>query len=126
MPRKSNRRSGMAMCKICAHPQRARLDFLCAQGAPIFPIARPFGVSKDSLYRHYKKHVSDEFKKSIVLGPFRDEAHLRRLCAESGTSVLDNLRTVYSGVASRWLVAYEAGADEKLALLTARLHQNLE
>jgi hypothetical protein len=40
--------------------------------------------------------------------------------------VLENLRAIYGGLASRWLVNFEAGADQQLALLTVRMHSNLK
>src|SRR5579871_4543343 len=126
MPRRGSRRGGKTGCTICQNPQRARLDFLAASGAPIAQLAKRFGVSHWALGRHYKKHCTDEFKKSVLLGPFKSEGELRRLCAESGASVLDSLKAVYSALASRYLTNFEAGADDKVALLAARLHQNLE
>ena len=51
---------------------------------------------------------------------------MRRLMAESGAGVIENLKAIYSGLASRWLHAFEAGDDHKLSLLTGKLHVNLE
>jgi hypothetical protein len=60
------------------------------------------------------------------LGPLQSEEQLRRLVAESGAGVIENLKANYSGLASRWLHAFEAGDDHKLSLLTGKLHANLE
>ena len=49
-----------------------------------------------------------------------------RLVAESGAGVIENLKAIYSGLASGWLHAFEAGDDHKLSLLTGKLHANLE
>ena len=51
---------------------------------------------------------------------------MRRLVAESRAGVIENLKAIYSGLASRWLHAFEAGDDHKLSLLTGKLHVNLE
>ena len=48
------------------------------------------------------------------------------LVAESGVGVIENLKAIYSGLASRWLHAFEADDDHKLSLLTGKLHANLE
>ena len=58
--------------------------------------------------------------------PLQSEEQLRKLAAEAGVSVIDNLRAVYGGLANRWLHAFEAGDDHRLALLTGKLHANLE
>ena len=55
----------------------------------------------------------------------RAEDHLRKLCAESGTSVLDRLNAIYSGLSARWLVALEAGDDTGLGMLCGRMLDNL-
>ena len=99
---------------------------MASAGAPLKPLAERFGLGEDSLRRHFKRHVGEEFKRAVVLGPFKSEAELRRLCAEAGTSVIESLRSIYSGLAARWLLSYEAGADATMSMLTARLHQNLE
>jgi len=112
-------------CKTCAHAEVARINFLLARGAAFAAVARQFGLSEDSVTRHYRNHVPSEFKAQVKLGPFQSEEHLRKLCAEAGTSVLDNLRSIYSGLTSRWLVNYEAGDDATLVMLSRELHTNL-
>jgi hypothetical protein len=123
-PRRHPRRVGK--CSVCRHASRARLDYLAASGASLAPLAAQFGLKKSAIYNHASRHISEAYRAAIKIGPFESEEHLRRLCAESGVSVLDNLRAIYGGVASRWLVAFEAGADQTLALLTSRLQSNLE
>jgi len=112
-------------CSVCGHIEIARIDFLLAQGAGFAPVARQFKLSDDAVRRHFRVHVSADFKARIKLGPFRSEEHLRQLCAESGRSVIDNLRAAHAGIAARWLVAFESGADATLCLLSQQLHQNL-
>src|SRR5579864_7863633 len=94
-------------CTVCRHASRVRIDFLLASGAPKDPLGKKFGLSGDALTRHFARHVSEDFKRSTKIGPFQSEEHLRKLCAEGGVSVLENLRAVHSGLAGRWLVAYE-------------------
>jgi hypothetical protein len=117
------RRTGK--CSICRHPERARIDYLAASGASLAPLAAQFRLKRSAVYNHSARHISDAYRAAIKIGPFESEEHLRRLCAESGVSVLDNLRAIYGGVAARWLVAFEAGADQTLALLTTKLQANL-
>jgi hypothetical protein len=113
-------------CRACRHPERLRLDYLLATGASQPALAKKFGLSKDVVWRHNQSHIAEEFRRRVKIGPFESEEHLRQLCAEGGASVIDNLRAIYRGLASRWLVAFEAGADQTLSLLTVRMQSNLE
>jgi hypothetical protein len=124
MPRRSGHREGT--CKTCLHPERTRIDYLIATGAALKPLAPRFGLKPSSLYNHSKKHVSAEYRAAIRLGPFESEARLRQLCAENGVSVVETLRAVNAGVSARWLVAFEAGADDTLINLTGQIRKNLE
>jgi hypothetical protein len=124
MPRRSGHREGT--CKTCVHPERTRIDYLIATGAPLKPLAPRFGLKPSSLYNHSKKHVSPEYRAAVRIGPFESEARLRQLCAENGVSVVETLRAVNAGVSARWLVAFEAGADDTFISLTAQVRKNLE
>jgi hypothetical protein len=124
MPRRPGHREGTCTC--CRHPEVARLNYLAATGAPLKPLAGRFGLKSAAIYNHCKKHISEEYKRAVKIGPFGSEEQLRKLCAEAGGSVVDNLMAVYGGLASRWLVAFESGADPVFCMLTTKLHQNLE
>ena len=113
-------------CGICLHPERGRIDFLVCSGAGVQPTAKKFGVSYDSLRNHVAKHISQSYRDAVRSGPLQSEEQLRRLVAESGAGVIENLKAIYSGLASRWLHAFEAGDDHKLSLVTGKLHVNLE
>ena len=113
-------------CGICLHPERGRIDFLVCSGAGVQPTAKKFGVSYDSLRNHVAKHIAQSYRDAVRFGPLHSEEQLRRLVAESGAGVIENLKAIYSGLASRWLHAFEAGDDPKLSLLTGKLHANLE
>jgi hypothetical protein len=95
-------------------------------GAGVQPTSKKFGVSYDSLRNHVAKHISQSYRDAVRSGPLQSEEQLRRLVAESGAGVIENLRAIYSGLASRWLHAFEAGDDYKLSQLTGKLHANLE
>jgi hypothetical protein len=101
-------------------------DFLVCSGAGVQPTAKKFGVSYDSPRNHVAKHISQSYRDAVRSGPLQSEEQLRRLVAESGAGVIENLKAIYSGLASRWLHAFEAGDDHKLSLLTGKLHVNLE
>ena len=125
MPRRVGYRRPTS-CTVCRSAERGRIDYLAASGAPLKPLALRFALKPSAMYNHCRRHISEAYKRAVKIGPYESEEHLRKLCAESGTSVLENLRAIYGGLASRWLVNFEAGADQTLALLTTRLHSNLE
>jgi len=100
LPRRVGHREGN--CRSCRHPERTRIDYLIATGAPLKPLAPRFGLNPSSLYNHAKKHISAEYRAAVRLGPFE------------------------SGVSARWLVAFESGADDTFVSLTGQIRKNLE
>jgi len=50
------------VCKICQHPERQAIDGLLIEGWPsLRAIAAQYvNVSKDSLFRHYQRHLPDD------------------------------------------------------------------
>jgi hypothetical protein len=113
-------------CTICEHPERARLDYLVARGEAIAPLAKKFKVSSDALRRHALNHISAEYRNVVQASPLQSLEQLQKLACESSSSVVDNLSSIYAALANRFLTAFEAGDDHKLALLTSRMHANLE
>jgi hypothetical protein len=113
-------------CTACRHVERTRLDWLIASGSQLKPLAQRFGLSPNAIYNHARKHITPEFRAAVRVGPFSSEEELRRLCAENGASVVEQLRAVNGAVSARWLIAFEAGADATFADLTSQLRKNLE
>ena len=124
MPRQQGHREGK--CTVCRHAERPRIDYLIAAGSEIKPLGQKFRLGASALYNHAKRHISTAYIRAIKIGPFESEEQLRKLCAEAGTSVVQNLDAIYGGLASRWLANFESGADNKLAQLTDRMLRTLE
>ena len=59
--RVGHRELGEHQCKACAHPELARIDFLCASGGQgqLTAVAAQFGLTKHCVYYHFRRHVSD-------------------------------------------------------------------
>jgi hypothetical protein len=111
----------------CRHPERGRIDFLLATGgASLMALGVKFGLSKDSLHRHKRDHISAEYTAAVRLGPLQDLEELRALCAKHGTGIIDAMQAINAGVTSRWLVALESGSDDMLVSLTGQIRKNLE
>jgi hypothetical protein len=113
------RKAPNGRCTICAHPERARIDFLAATAGGEWgngrrSLATKFNVSAAALYRHCRRHISDDYRRAVRVGPFESEERLRALLADAGASVLDRYNGLYSGHLARWLAAFEAGNDEMM------------
>lgn len=101
---------------MCKHPEIARIDYLLvsASGEPGSgrrSLGQKFGLCPDSLYHHAQHHISVEYRKAVLAGPFRSEDDLRQLMAEEGVGVLQNFRGLFNAHRARWLVALESGDD---------------
>lgn len=124
-PRQAHR-GPTGACKVCLHPERGRIDFLICNGAMRGPLAKQFGLSADSVYRHARGHISEAFRRSIQIGPLKDQVALEKLCAQNGRSVLENLQAIYASLTARFLAQFEAGGDQQLTAICGRMLQTLE
>ncbi len=107
-------------CTICQHPERWRIELLKAGGASAAAIAEKFGVSSDSIHRHWSAHVHDDAKAGYLAGP-ADMARLHERAAAEGKSVLDYLRIVRTSLMSGLAACSEAGDARGVAIVSAQL-----
>jgi DNA-binding transcriptional ArsR family regulator len=112
-------------CKTCAHPERGRIDWLCAAGASVTSVAAQFGLSHDSVSRHLASHVSDQFKRAAKVGHMASEAELAEACVESGRSVLDHLRSGVTILNAQRAIAHEAGGSNAVVAISRELREHL-
>jgi hypothetical protein len=96
---------------------------LAGGGASHRAVATRFKVSRHSVDRHWKNHVTDERKACLVFGPVEREALAARV-AEESESILDHFKVIRSGLYDLFLKAHEAGDGQTGALLSGRLHEN--
>lgn len=87
-------------CKVCGHSQKPVIELRCANGPRRAPqIAREFGLSKDSVLRHWNNHVSAERKARLVINtgfaadPGVNLEALKRSESEGALQYLVNERT---------------------------------
>lgn len=64
-------------CKICEHPQRARLDGALLLGKPFRVIAKEFGVARSTLHTH-SKHIRGGIERAAARVTI---AYSRKLCS---------------------------------------------
>jgi hypothetical protein len=106
-------------CQVCKHEQRGRIDYLIVsghgeKGHGRRALAQKFAVSESSISNHARKHISQEYRKAVMIGPFQSEADLRELAAQEGQSVIVNYRALFNAHRSRWLRALEIGDDDAM------------
>jgi hypothetical protein len=110
-------------CRTCAHPERGAIELQLAGGASISAVARQRGIAPHLLYRHWR-HVPDERKASLIMGPVQREALAARLSEES-SSVVDHFKAVRAGLYELYQGALAAADFNSGALLAGKLHENL-
>jgi hypothetical protein len=118
-------RKTSTQCKVCNHPDRWRLELLRAGGASLGSLAKKFNVSIDSVFRHWRDHVSDEAKASYLVGP-ADLARLAEKAAVEGDSVLDYLKLCRTVLTAQLAVMSESNDARGAAFVAGQLTRTLE
>ena len=101
------------------------IDHLLSSGADGRATARRFDLGKDSVYRHFRDHVSEAFKGSVRAGPFGSEENLRKLVAAGQVNDLETLDAYRAIIGSRLVANVEVGADKDVAALLKAGHENV-
>jgi hypothetical protein len=112
-------------CQVCRHEDRWRIELLRAGGASLDSLAAKFGVERDSIWRHWTRHVSDEAKAGYLCGPIELEKLAER-AAEEGDSVLDYLKMARTSLVAQLAAMNEAGDARGVTYVAAQLTRTLE
>jgi hypothetical protein len=112
-------------CQVCRHPDRWRIELLRAGGASLDALAKKFGVDRDSVWRHWNKHVSTEMKAGYLAGPVQLQ-ELAAKAADTGASVLDHLHAVRTVLMGHLATATEAADAKGAAIVAGKLITALE
>jgi hypothetical protein len=108
-------------CAVCTHPDRTRIEMLRVSGIPLRVIAEQFGCSKDSVHRHFVKHVSQKRRAELVAGP----EQLANAAAAESKSLLDYLSIARSILFGQFVNAAEAGDRAGVVNTAGRLLEAL-
>jgi hypothetical protein len=111
-------------CAVCTHPDRTRIELLRVSGIPLRAIAEQFGVSKDSVHRHFLSHVSQKRRAELVAGPAKVE-ELANAAADESKRLLDYLGIARSVLFNQFLNAAEAGDRNGVVSVAGRLLESL-
>ena len=112
----------MAKCTICAHPDRYQIELLSISGAGLVSLAERFNLGpggKDRLWRHMKAHVNAETRALMVADVPLSELAAR--AAAEGTSLLDHIRIVRSGLMQLFIACRSSGDAKSAAAVAGRL-----
>jgi hypothetical protein len=113
------------LCNCCHHRERAGIDLALARGVSVRALARRYGLSIDSLFRHRKAHLSPQLRASLIAGPDLD-IDLDKLRETESQSLLANLVNLRGRLFSSLDVAEECRDGTMLARIAGQLHNNLE
>jgi hypothetical protein len=108
------------ICSVCIHPDRPRIELARVSGVSLRVVADKYGVSKDSVSRHFRTHVSKDRKTELMAGPAAVE-NLANAASDESRSLLDYLSIARSVLFSQFLTAAEHGDRNGVAFLAGKL-----
>lgn len=107
-------------CKVCAHPERIRIEALQIAGTSLDTLAERFELSRDSIWRHCRNHVSEEKRASYIAGPARI-AELAEVAAEENRGLIEYLSILRSLLFGQLDTLATEGNAYGVALLSGRV-----
>jgi len=106
-------------CKICAHPEHQAIDAVLADGWPsLRVIGAQYGVTKDSLLRHWRAHLAPSIEEAPSV---EDELSEPRQNGEDSpvknsekteTAGIEDAEALYQAFIERWRERVAIKADE--------------
>jgi transposase-like protein len=78
-------------CQVCRHEQRERLELGLARGVSVRNMAKKFGVSKDSLWRHRRGHMPQALVADLLQRGQPTPIDVEALKKEESESLLSNI-----------------------------------
>jgi hypothetical protein len=112
-----------ARCKVCGHPDRALIEQIRIAGASLDTIAAKYNVSRDAIWRHMAKHVSEEMRAEYLAGiPMKE---LAEKAATEGVSVLEYFSIIRATLMQQFQLAASVNDKHATATLAGRLTEVL-
>jgi hypothetical protein len=118
--------SGPLQCTVCQHPERGRIDYLIASGASMQSVGEQFGLAKQRLSDHFKKHVSDRFKQMCAAQHLASFEDMLRNATEANIEAVDLCNLLIKGHMQRWAANLESGGDVMMTKHAAKVLETLE
>ena len=113
-------------CQTCEHPQRAQIDLALARKVPVRQLEKRFGLSKDSLSRHKREHLSPQMQAALQVSTRPSDVDLEALRKTESENLIQD--TVYRRARLYKLLdtAEEMGDLRAAASIHGRLNDNSE
>jgi hypothetical protein len=112
-----------ARCIVCSHVDRALIEQTRIAGASLDTIAAKYKVSRDSVWRHMKMHVSEDLRAEYLAAvPMKD---LAAKAAEEGVSVLQYFSIIRGVLMQQFQLAASVNDKNATAILAGRLTEVL-
>jgi hypothetical protein len=114
-------------CKLCGHPghpERARIEMLRLAGVGLDTLAEQFGISRDSIFRHMRDHVTDADRAQYLADIPLQELLAR--AADEGVSLLDFFKIVRATLMRQFQLAASVNDQRAVAALAGRLNETLD
>lgn len=77
-------------CKVCLHKERPQIDVALAEHRNIRLVAGRFGVTRDSLYRHRRRHLTKAMLTKLASGSAYSVENLNELKSRESERLLSN------------------------------------
>jgi hypothetical protein len=111
-------------CKLCAHPERARIEMVRLAGVGLDAIAAQFDISRDSIWRHMKDHVTEADKAAYLVDIPVQEMVAR--AADEGVSLIDFFKIVRGTLMKQFQLAAAVNDRKAVASLAGKLNETLD
>jgi hypothetical protein len=110
-------------CNVCRHPERARIEMLRLAGAGLGAIAAQFDISRDSVFRHMRDHVSEDDRAAMLADVPLQELLAR--AADEGVSLLDFCKIIRATLMRQFQLAASVNDAKAAAALAGKLNETL-
>jgi len=117
--------SGPIQCRVCQHPDRSRIDYLCATGAAQSRVAAQFGLVQQYVNRHFKQHVSPRYKAMVAASYNASYEKLLKDATEANSESVDTLNLMIRGHTQMWACAHEAGDHKMMSIHAQRVFEGV-
>jgi hypothetical protein len=110
-------------CTVCKHPDRVRIEATRIAGASLDSISAKYGISRDCIFRHMRRHVGEDLRAEYLAAVRIKE--LAQKAAAEGMSVLQYLSLIRSTLMNEFQLAAAVHDRHATSALAGRLNEVL-